>query len=107
MRRIVAGKIVDPNQPPAYVEFVKRGIVREPEGKLTIADAFSRYYSFCKSQGQVPLTRQEFKHLVAEVIRAEFRIGIRHDVIDERGKAQHGWLGIDCRLDVPESLGVN
>ena len=106
-RRIVAGKVVDPNETPAYVEFVKRGIVREPEGKLTIADAFSRYYSFCKSQGQVPLTRQEFKHLVAEVIREEFRIGIRHDVMDERGKAQHGWLGIDCRFDVPEALGVN
>ena len=106
-RRMIDGKIVDPNQQPAYVAFVKKGIVKQADSKLTIGDAFHRYYKFCKREGQIPLKRQEFKHLVAEVIREDFKIGLRHDVVDEHGKQQHGWLGIDCRLDAPESAGLN
>lgn len=106
-RRMINGKIVDANAEPSYISFVKKGIIREPEGKLTIGNAFHRYYEFCKRQGEKPLKRQEFKHLVAEVIREEFRVGLRHDIVDDRGKAQHGWRGIDCRLDPIVPAGLN
>jgi len=106
-KRVVSGRIIHPNEQPAYVEFVKKAIVRQPEAKLTIGDAFHRYYAFCKEQRSQPLTRSEFKSLVAEVIREEFRIGLRHDIVDGSGKQQHGWLGIDCRLQLPEAAGRN
>jgi hypothetical protein len=79
--------------------------VREPEGKVTVADAFHRNYEFCKSQGQQPLTRQEFKHLVAEVIRDQFNIGLRHDVLIETRKLGHGWYGV--YLDVAQTFNRN
>jgi hypothetical protein len=72
-----------------------------------VGDALHRDYKFCKDHGQQPFTRQEFKHLVAEVIREEFRIGLRHDILDHRGKQQQGWLGIDCRLGTSDALGLN
>jgi hypothetical protein len=65
--------------------------------KITVADAFHRYFEFCRSQNQPPLTRQEFKQLVAEVIREQFNVGLRHDVPTETGKQGHGWFGV--RLD--------
>lgn len=99
-RRMVNGKVIDPNEEPTYMVFVKRGIVRQPEAKLTVADAFHRYYKFCKDSGNQPLTKAEFKSLVAEVIREEFKIGLRHDIPNQDGKLNHGWLGIDCRMEV-------
>ena len=54
-----------------------------------------------------PLTRPEFKDLVGEVIREQYNLGIRHDVIDERGKQSAGWMGIDCRLESAPSFGQN
>lgn len=104
-RRFIDGKYIEPNDEPAYRQFVKRVIVREPEGKITVADAFHRYYEFCRSQGQHPLTRQEFKQLVAEVIREEFNVGLRHDVPTETGKAGHGWFGV--RLDAGVAYSRN
>jgi hypothetical protein len=104
-RRFSDGRHVEPNEEPSYQLFVKKAIVREPEGKVTVADAFHRYYEFCKSQGQQPLTRQEFKHLVAEVIREECNIGLRHDVLTASGKQGHGWYGV--RLGDAQAFGRN
>ena len=50
-----------------------------------------------------PLTRQEFKGLVAEVIREEFNLGLRHDVLGDNGKHRHGWFSV--RLDDPAAFG--
>jgi len=97
-RRKVDGRVIEPDEAPNYVQFVQKSIVRDPDAKLTITDAFHKYYHYCASIKQKPLTRQEFKGLVAEVIREEFRIGLRHDVLNERNKQNWGWLGIDCRL---------
>jgi hypothetical protein len=50
-------------------------------------------------------TRQEFKGLVADVIREEFNLGLRHDVPGENGKQRHGWF--DVRLDHAAVFGRN
>jgi len=106
-RRCIQGRYIEPNEEPSYQVFVKKAIVREPEGKLTVGDAFHRYYQFCRDNQMAPLSRQEFKSLVAEVIREEYQLGLRHDVLDERGKQTHGWLGIDCRLAEEPCFGRN
>jgi hypothetical protein len=96
MRRAVNGKVIEANAEPTYVQFVKKTVVRQAEAKLTIQDAFSRYYQFCKQAGEPPLTRADFKQLVGEAIREVFKIGLRHDVKDVDGVERHGWVGIDC-----------
>jgi hypothetical protein len=104
-RRYVQGRYVESMDEPSYEVFVRKAIVREPEAKLTVGDAFHRYYQFCKDNAMTPLTRSDFKELVAEVIREQYGLGIRHDVVDERGKQGHGWLGV--RLDAAGSFGQN
>jgi hypothetical protein len=106
-RRYIDGRYIEPVDEPSYQVFVKRAIVREPTGKLTVGDAFHRYYQFCKDHAMQPLTRSEFKDLVAEIIRETFNLGLRHDVVDGRGKQTHGWLGIDCRLLDASCFGQN
>ena len=90
-------KYIEPNEEPSYRQFVKKTIVREPASTVTLQDAFHRYFQFCRDQQMQPLTRQEFKGLVAEVIREEFNLGLRHDVPGDNGKQRHGWFGV--RLD--------
>jgi len=97
-RRKVDGRIIEPDETPNYVQFVQKSIVKDPDSSLTISTAFHKYFKYCQSIKQKPLTRQEFKGLVAEVIREEFRIGLRHDILNERNKQNWGWLGIDCVL---------
>jgi len=104
-RRYVDGHFIEANDEPSYQQFVNRAIVREPEAKLTVVVAFHRYYQFCKNNAMTPLTRSEFKNLVAEVIREQYGLGIRHDVPDERGKQGHGWMGL--RLDGASTFGMN
>ena len=104
-RRFIDGKYIEPNDEPSYRAFVKKAIVREPKSTVSLQDAFHRYYDFCRDQQMQPLTRQEFKGLVAEVIREEFNLGLRHDVPGENGKQRHGWFGL--RLDDAAMFGRN
>jgi hypothetical protein len=104
-RRFIDGKYIEPDEEPGYRQFVKKTIVREPEATVTLQDAFHRYYRFCREQQMQPLTRQEFKGLIAEVIREEFNLGLRHDVPGGDGKQRHGWFGL--RLDQSAVYGRN
>lgn len=104
-RRFIDGKHVEPNEEPSYRLFVKQTIVREPAATVTLQDAFHRYFQFCRDHQMQPLTRQEFKGLIAEVIREEFNLGLRHDIPGENGKQRHGWFGV--RLDGTEAFGRN
>jgi hypothetical protein len=87
--------------------FVKKAIIAAPQGKVTVHDAFHRYYQFCKDNAMQPLTRQEFKSLVAEVIREEFALGLRHDIIGDNNKQGHGWCGIGYTPEFAGSFGRN
>lgn len=104
-RRFIDGKYIEPNSEPSYRVFVKKSIVREPKATVSLQDAFHRYFEFCRDHQMQPLTRQEFKGLVAEVIREEFNLGLRHDVPGENGKQRHGWFGV--RLDDATVFGAN
>lgn len=104
-RCFIDGKYIDATEEPSYQQFVKKAIIREPEARLTVGDAFHRYYQFCKDNAMKLLTRAEFKALVAEVLREEFKIGLRHDVPTSTGKQGHGWFCV--RLDAPDVLGRN
>lgn len=107
-RRLVDGKIVNPTDKPSYALFVERTLVRKSGSAFTVTDAFSRYFQFCQVQSLPPFTRAEFKALVAEVIREQFQLGLRRDlVVDESGKQQEGWQGLACNLEGFVTAGRN
>jgi hypothetical protein len=80
--------------------FVKEVLTEEPQGVLTVGDAFANHLSFSKIRGLTPLQRREFKSLIAEVIREEFGVGLRHDLRSEDGRSSQGWSGLGIRRDV-------
>jgi hypothetical protein len=52
--------------------------------------------------------RAEFKALVADVIREQFQLGLRRDlVVDSSGKQQEGWRGLACNLEGFAMTGRN
>jgi len=106
-RRFIDGRYMEADEEPSYQVFVKKAIIAAPQGKVTVHDAFHRYYQFCKDNAMQPLTRQEFKSLVAEVIREEFALGLRHDIIGDNNKQGHGWCGIGYTPEFAGSFGRN
>jgi len=93
-RRFVDGRFIEPTEDDSYRQFVKQAVVADSRASLVVADAFDQYRVFC-SKNQLPaLQRPEFKALVAEVIREEFHLGIRHDIDNGRGKISQGWRGL-------------
>jgi hypothetical protein len=96
-RRYIQNKYVEPNEEPLYRIFVKKGIVQQAGAKLVEHECFHRFYEFCRSQGAPALTRADFRSLVAEVIREEFNLGLRHDVLGDDGHQHKGWIGITYR----------
>ena len=98
-KRFIDGKYLTSTDVPSYVLFARKALVRHPEGKVTVLDAYHGYYRFCGNNHLAPLSRSEFRHLFAEAIREAYNLGLRHDVESKSGKLNHGWVGIECRLD--------
>ena len=72
--------IVDPNQEPLPKIFVFQALAPHPDAAVTVSDCFQQYRQFCRSKGLNALERAEFKTIVAEVIREEFDLKLRHVV---------------------------
>lgn len=104
-KRIISGKIVEATAKPSYELFVEKAVTREAASALSVSDAFHRYFNFCREHQMSPLTRAEFKSLVAEVVREQFGCGIRRDVPGKNGKQAEGWIGLSLRLQEPATLG--
>jgi hypothetical protein len=100
-KRIIRGEIVDPNQEPLPKIFVFQALALHPDAAVTVTDCFQQYRQFCRSKGLNALERSEFKTIVAEVIREEFDLKLRHDVPGLNGKAQEGWKGLNLRFGTP------
>ena len=95
-RRFIEGRYINATDDPSYLQFARKALVARPDSQVTLPVLFQRYFQFCADNRLSPLTRSEFRHLLAETIRQEFNLGYRHDVIGPTGKAGHGWVGIDC-----------
>jgi hypothetical protein len=106
-RRLVEGRIIEPTAKPSYEIFVEKNLIREDRATLTVTDAFHRYYAFCKTHQMLPLSRQEFKSLITEVVREQFSLGLRHDVPGSTGKQVEGWIGLNCRLQNQAAHGLS
>ena len=79
--------------------FAREILKPDPESNLTITECFETFNEFCQDKGLDPINRRVFKSLIAEVIREEFNLGLRHDVLGINNRQQHGWKGLvlDCR----------
>jgi hypothetical protein len=105
--RVANGRLIDPTKPPSYQQFVQKALAPNPEATLSIQDAFDYFREFCEQNQLSLVSRAEFKERVAESIREEFDLGIRHDVLNAIGKKSHGWRGISCLYCQPVECSRN
>ena len=93
-RRYVDGRYIEPTDELSYRLFVKETITPDPCASVTVPEAFTRYVVFCARNHLSALQRSQFKALVADVIREQYHLGIRHDIDNGRGQTTHGWRGL-------------
>ena len=98
-KRMVDGRIINPGDPPAHEQFIKRVIVQEASGTITLTDCYHKFLRYCREIGKIPPTRVEFQSVLVDAIRSAFNIGLRHDVPGPNGKQANGWIGIAYRQD--------
>ena len=76
--------------------FVREFVRPEPESVLTVTDCFERFNVFCEERGLESINRRAFKSMIAEVIREEFNLALRHDVLGKNMRQQQGWKGLEA-----------
>ena len=75
--------------------FVEQVLERQPGEILLLTDAYVKFCDYLKTKNMQPVKRHIFKKLVPPVVKEEYNLGIRHDVMDEAGTTSHyGWKGI-------------
>ena len=77
--------------------FAERVLERKPNERLTVQQTYEAFQRYCEQNGLVVVNRKAFKQLMGEVVREEYGIGIRNDLLDEQGKYHRGWTGLAVR----------
>ncbi|MHB8523201.1 MAG: phage/plasmid primase, P4 family [Limisphaerales bacterium] len=85
--------------------FVSEALARVEGGRLTVPICFDAYIGFCNERGWTALTRKKFGDLIGDAVTRQHRLTVRHDVRDENGKAQRGWVGLQFRENFPRPSG--
>ncbi len=78
--------------------FVRDFIKPDPGSDLTFRECYGMFSQLCQEKGLDPMQRRLFKSLIAEFIREEFDLGLRHDVTGVNDRQQHGWRGLTLDL---------
>ena len=82
--------------------FVEQVLERQPGEILLLTDAYVKFCDYLKTKNMQPVKRHIFKKLVPPVVKEEYNLGIRHDVMDEAGTTSHyGWKGIGIMKPEP------
>jgi hypothetical protein len=70
-------------------------IERDPSQILTLRCAYELFSQFLKQKNMPVLTRPEVKGMLAELIREQFDLGLRNDLISDGTQVQQcGWKGL-------------
>jgi len=77
--------------------FVSHVMQITPGRHLTVNESYLAFRDFCRENGLVVVDRRLFQDLIAEIVRSEFGLALRHDVPNVLGRAQRGWKGLGIR----------
>jgi hypothetical protein len=78
--------------------FVDELLTSEPGHILILQDAYTTFCSLLKKQELNPLKRSDFKAIVTPMIRDEFNVGLRNDLVVGNRAGIRGWKNV--RLQV-------
>lgn len=81
----------------SHGEFVRRGLVKDATGTVTLNDAFASYVEFCDESGWAAITRNQFGKRIPDAIVQEHGLAVRRDIRDAAGKCAQGWKGLKLK----------
>jgi hypothetical protein len=75
--------------------FVDEMLTGEPGQILRLADAYAVFRGLLKLRDLPDMRRSEFKAVVAPLVRDQFNLGLRNDLISQESQVQQcGWKGL-------------
>jgi len=79
--------------------FVNVVIQVAPDKSMTVSDSYAAFREFCKQNSYETVDRTQFEPILAEIVKNEHGLGLRHDVLNSLGKHQRGWRGLSLKDD--------
>jgi hypothetical protein len=74
--------------------FIQQLLERRPGEILTLSTAYSLFTEFLKGKQMEPVKPQVFKPMFAPLIREQFDLGLRNDVVGANQKQTAGWKNL-------------
>ncbi len=75
--------------------FIEQALEKQPGEMLTLTNAYLYFCEYLKQQGMEPVKRNIFKRIFSPLIREEFNLCLRNDLVNGTTKKQsRGWKGL-------------
>ena len=79
--------------------FIDTQLIINPPATLTLSTAYHAFQQFCNDNHIVVFNRRQFVDTAGKLIKQEFGLGMRHDLVDQ-GRSCHGWRGLELEKAV-------
>ncbi len=79
-------------------QFIAVAVKQQPDRVLSINECFDTFTNYCRNQDVAPIKRRLFRNMIVEIIREEFGLGLRGDLMGQDGKNRRGWKGLTVEM---------
>jgi hypothetical protein len=87
--------------------FINLVIELNPQKSLTLTDSYTAFLEFCGKIGLMLVERRHFEDLAGDIIREQYGLALRNDILNGSGRHQRGWRGLGLRQDELDRLGLD
>ena len=86
--------------------FIKLVIELNPQKTITLADTYTVFREFSGKKGVKLVERRHFEDLAGDIIKEQYGLALRNDILNGSGRHQRGWRGLGLRQDQLGRLGL-
>ncbi len=87
--------------------FINLVIELNPQNNMTLADTYAVFREFSGKQGVKLVERRHFEDLAGDIIKEQYGLALRNDILNGSGRHQRGWRGLGLRQEQLSRLGLN
>jgi len=87
--------------------FISLVIELNPQNNMTLADTYAVFREFSGKQGVKLVERRHFEDLAGDIIKEQYGLALRNDILNGSGRHQRGWRGLGLRQEQLSRLGLN
>jgi hypothetical protein len=87
--------------------FISLVIELNPQNTITLADVYAVFREFSGKQGVKLVERRHFEDLAGDIIKEQYGLALRNDILNDSGRHQRGWRGLGFRHEQLSRLGLD